>query len=94
MDSVYLGVTVDYQVLFNIAATLTAFLGGWVLNSITTNIRTISADLKALDLAHQKTREEYVPKSEHVAELGKLEHRFDRIDDKLDRIVREISTKT
>lgn len=85
------GVFVDYQVLFNIALTLAAALGGWVLNTITTNIRELTSNLRKLDEEHRKTREEYVTKADHKSDLDGLNRRFDRIDDKLDVLLTEIA---
>lgn len=84
------GVFVDYQVLFNIVLTLAAALGGWVLNSITTNIRELTSNLRQLEQEHRKTREEYVTKVDHKNDLDGLNRRFDRIDDKLDTLLTEI----
>lgn len=80
-------VTMDYQVLFNIALGLAGAFGGWTLNTITSNLRQATSDIRAVEARIQETRETYVSKVDHAAELAKFEHRFDRIDDKLERIL-------
>jgi hypothetical protein len=83
-------VTVDYQLLFNSAVALAAFLGGWILNSITGNVKRLALDVRELDKEHRKTREDYVAKVDYKADLQEISHRFDKIDDKLDLIARSV----
>lgn len=85
------GVTVDYQVLFNIVLGAVAFLGGYVVNNITTSLNKLSTDLKELDSKHQVTRETYVPKVDHIAEMTELKHRFDTLDSKLDGVGQNVA---
>lgn len=77
----------DYQVLFNAVFMVALFLGGWVLNRITSDLREIAQDHRKLDEAHQKTREEYVLKADHKNDLENLGRRFDKVDNKLDQIM-------
>lgn len=73
--------------MFNAAVGIGIFLGGWVLNSITSDLRQIATDYRALDEAHRKTREEYVSKVDHKSDIDSLGRRFDKIDTKLDQIM-------
>ena len=57
MSTGLVGVTMDYQVLFNVVLGLVAFLGGYVVNNITTSLNKLTADLQELDGTHQTTRE-------------------------------------
>lgn len=82
--------SMDYQVLFNVAVMIVGALGGWVLGRITSDIKDISTQLTTLRSEHARTREDYVKRVDHDAVIGQIKsdfgHRFDRIDDKLERI--------
>ena len=67
----------DYQVLFNLAITASAFFGGWTLNRIYTAIDRLDKDVR--DLPHV-----YVSKTDYKAELQKIDASLSRIFDKLD----------
>ena len=72
----------DYQVLFNLAVTLAAFFGGWILNNITKAIERLDMDVR-------KMPHDYVTKEDYrvdIRELKDLTQRiFDRLDGKADR---------
>ncbi len=70
----------DYQVLFNIAVTLAAFLGGWVLNSITKAVERLDMDVRAMPV-------NYVTKEDYRSDIRELKDLLERIDNKLDRKV-------
>jgi hypothetical protein len=72
----------DYQVFFNAALGLAAFLGGWTLNSITKAIERLDTDVRNMPHA-------YVSKDDYKEELrdvkvmlGKI---FERLDNKADK---------
>ena len=72
----------DYQVFFNAALGLAAFLGGWTLNSITKAIERLDNDVR--NMPHS-----YVNKDDYKEELrdvkvmlGKI---FERLDNKADK---------
>lgn len=72
----------DYQVFFNAALGLAAFLGGWTLNSITKAIERLDTDVRNMPHA-------YVSKDDYKEELrdvkvmlGKI---FERLDSKADK---------
>jgi hypothetical protein len=87
------GLSVDYQTLANAAFGAVTFLGGWILNSLTTNVRQLARDLRVLEEKHQETRESFVTKVDHKTDIDSMTHRFDRIDDKLDALARELITR-
>ena len=72
----------DYQVFFNAALGLAAFLGGWTLNGITQAIERLDSDVR--NMPHN-----YVSKDDYRSDikdvkdmLGKI---FDKLDTKLDK---------
>lgn len=72
----------DYQVFFNAALGLAAFLGGWTLNSITKAIERLDTDVRNMPHA-------YVSKDDYKEELrevrimlGKI---FDQLNAKVDK---------
>lgn len=69
--------TMDYQVLFNIALTLASFLAGWVLNNITKAMDRLDKDVRSLP-------EKYVAKDDYQRDLHEIKEILVRIDNKLD----------
>lgn len=67
----------DYQVLFNAAITLAAFLGGWVLNNITKALDRLDTDVRGMPTS-------YVSKIDYRSDLHDIKALLTRIDDKLD----------
>lgn len=67
----------DYQILFNVAFTLSAFLAGWVLNSITATVRRLDEDVRAMPI-------NYVSKIDYRNDLQDIKALLTRIDEKLD----------
>lgn len=67
----------DYQVLFNIVATLAGFLGGWVLNGIRDDMRRLDTDVRAMPTT-------YVSKTDYRSDLGDIKALLVRIEGKLD----------
>lgn len=67
----------DYQVLFNVAFTLAAFLAGWVLNNITKTIQRLDEDVRALPTT-------YVSKGDYNRDIDRVLEKLDLIFDKLD----------
>lgn len=67
----------DYQVLFNIAVTLAAFLGGFLLNRIMQMIDRLDADVRSLPT-------NYVSKDDYRQDIKEMKDIMQRIFDKLD----------
>lgn len=67
----------DYQALFNIAVTVTMFLAGWILNSITTTLRRLDEDIR-------KMPANYVSKTDYRSDIRELKDLTQKIFDKLD----------
>jgi hypothetical protein len=73
---------VDYQVFFNAALGLAAFLGGWTLNSITKAIERLDADVRNMPHAYV-SKDDYKDELRSVKEmLGKI---FDQLNAKADK---------
>jgi predicted RNA-binding protein with EMAP domain len=72
----------DYQVFFNAALGLAAFLGGWTLNSITKAIERLDADVRNMPHAYL-SKDDYRSDLKDVKDmLGKI---FDKLDTKVDK---------
>lgn len=67
----------DYQVFFNAALGLAAFLGGWTLNSITKAIERLDADVR--NMPHS-----YVNKDDYRSDIKEVKDMLGKIFDKLD----------
>ena len=72
----------DYQVFFNAALGLAAFLGGWTLNGITKAIERLDSDGR--DMPHNYvSKDDYRNDIKDVKDmLGKI---FDKLDTKVDK---------
>jgi len=72
----------DAQMVFNAILAISAFLGGWVLNSITKSLDRLDSDVRELPKIYV-TREDY---RRDIAELKDLCRQiFDRLDSKADK---------
>jgi hypothetical protein len=72
----------DYQVFFNSALGLAAFLGGWTLNSITKAIERLDADVRNMPHSYVN-KDDYRGDIKEVKDmLGKI---FDRLETKADK---------
>jgi hypothetical protein len=73
---------VDYQVLFNIAVTVAAFFGGWILSRIYTAIDRLDDDVRDLPKV-------YVSKDDYREDLREIKELlgaiFKRLDHKVDK---------
>ena len=67
----------DYQVLFNVAFTVAAFLAGWVLNNITKTMQRLDNDVRDMPI-------NYVSKTDYRSDIADIKVLLTRIDDKLD----------
>lgn len=80
--------TVDFQVLFNVAVGLAGFLGGWLLKVMWEAIKEMQQSDK--DLADKVNRidvlvaGQYVPRSEYIGFQKDITQALRRIEDKLD----------
>jgi cell fate (sporulation/competence/biofilm development) regulator YmcA (YheA/YmcA/DUF963 family) len=72
----------DYQVLFNLAVTVAAFFGGWILSRIYTAIDRLDKDVR--DLPHV-----YVAKDDYKDDLREVKELlgaiFKRLENKADK---------
>lgn len=71
------GATLDYQILFNGAVTFATFMGGWVLNNITSTLNLLNSDIRQLPT-------NYVSKVDYRADMHDIKELLTRIDGKLD----------
>jgi predicted RNA-binding protein with EMAP domain len=72
----------DYQVFFNAALGLAAFLGGWTLNSITKAIERLDTDVRNMPHAYL-SKDDYRSDLKEIKDmLGKI---FDKLDTKVDK---------
>jgi hypothetical protein len=70
------------QQIFNVAMSLAAFFGGWVLNNITKAIERLDADVRVMPLNYV-SREDYRTDTREIKDmLGKI---FDKLDNKVDK---------
>ena len=71
----------DYQVFFNSALGLAAFLGGWTLNSITKAIERLDNDVRNMPHSYVN-KDDYRNDIKEIKDmLGKI---FDRLETKAD----------
>jgi predicted RNA-binding protein with EMAP domain len=72
----------DYQVFFNAALGLAAFLGGWTLNSITKAIERLDNDVRNMPHSYVN-KDDYRNDIKEIKDmLGKI---FDRLETKADK---------
>lgn len=83
---------VDWQVFFNIAATLVGALGGWILKTLWSATETLRADLNKLNERigagmaelERQIPNVYVRRDDFREAVGRIEAILGRIEDKLD----------
>lgn len=72
----------DYQVLFNISATVAGFFGGWTLNNISRAIENLDKDMRSMP-------QHYLAKDDYRQDLRRIEDMltkiFDRLENKADK---------
>jgi hypothetical protein len=72
----------DYQVFFNAALGLAAFLGGWTFNGITKAIERLDVDVR--NMPH-----DYVSKNDYRTDIREIKEMlgkiFDRLETKADK---------
>lgn len=83
----------DYQVLFNGAVGIAAFLGGWVLNSITKSLDKLGRDMKSLDADVRAMPVNYVSKTDFKDALRDLRDDMHRGFDTLNTTISALFTK-
>ena len=78
----------NFQMFFNIAITLVGFLGGWVLNSLKTNIENLQKADRALTEKVQSVEVlvagHYVRRDDFDKISAEIFRKLDKIYDKLD----------
>lgn len=67
----------DYQILFNVAATVVGVLGGWLLTMVFNAMERLDGDLRSLP-------QRYLAKDDYRNDLKRIEDMLERIFDKLD----------
>lgn len=70
----------DYQIAFNIALTLAAFLGGYTLSNISKAIERLDTDVRSMPI-------KYLSEDDYRDDLKRVEDMLGRIFDKLDEKV-------
>ena len=74
--------TMDFQILFNIAIGLAGAFGGWILSNIYRSIERLDADVRAMPHTYV-TRDDFREDIKEVkAMLAKV---MDKLDDKADK---------
>lgn len=72
----------DYQIAFNIALTLAAFLGGYTLSNISKAIERLDTDVRSMPIKYL-SKDDYRDDLKRIEDmLGKI---FDRLDGKVDK---------
>ena len=72
----------DYQVLFNLAVGVSAFFGGWMLNSITRAIERLDKDVREFQKEYV-TRDDYNRDIDEIKDICK--QIFQKLDNKADK---------
>lgn len=72
----------DYQVLFNLAVGIGAFLGGWMVNRLTQTIDRLDQDIRGLPM-HYVTKDDY--RSDMAEIKSSLKDIFDLLRSKADK---------
>lgn len=67
----------DMQSIFNVALGLIAFLGGWMVNSITRSLDRLDADVRSM-------QREFVTKNDYHRDIDEIKAICKQIFDKLD----------
>lgn len=67
----------DYQIMFNIAVTLIAAMGGWILGRITKALDQLDQDVRSLPM-------NYVSKADYRDDIREIKEGVQRIYEKLD----------
>lgn len=67
----------DYQLLFNIAITVVATMGGWIAGRIMRALDQLDADVRVMP-------EKYVSKADYRSDIHDIKAMLERIFDKLD----------
>ena len=67
----------DSQTFFNVALSLAAFFGGWVLNNITKAIERLDVDVR--QMPHT-----YIAKDDYRRDIDEIKEMLGKIFDKLD----------
>ena len=67
----------DMQILFNIALSVAAFFGGWILNRIYTAIDRLDNDVRDMP-------KNYVSKDDYRADMHDIKEMLNKIWDKID----------
>lgn len=74
----------DWQSAFNVTAGVAGAVGGWLMRIIWESMRDLQRQHDALEA---KLPEIYARRDDVAALAERMDRRFDRLDEKLDRIV-------
>jgi len=74
--------TMDFQILFNIAIGLAGAFGGWILNNIYRSIERLDQDVRAIPHTYV-TRDDFREDIKEVKSM--LSKVMDKLDDKADK---------
>ena len=93
----------DYQIIFNIALGIVGTIGGWFFKAVYDQMRSLERELSEIEDKHEDDHREVVQKINDLAlslpekyvnkgefdNLAKvMHHRFDKIEEKLDRLIK------
>lgn len=67
----------DKQSLFNLALSMAAFLGGWILNNISRSIERLDLDMRTVSST-------YVTKNDYHRDIDEIKTMLNKIFEKLD----------
>ena len=91
----------DYQILFNIALGCLSVVAGWFFKVLYDQLRSVETEVNDLEDAHEEDHrhmvdklnnlalslpEKYVSKSDFDNLVKVVHHRFDRLEEKLDKL--------
>jgi hypothetical protein len=81
---------IEAQWVINVLIGVIATIGGWLYKQHTTKLRDLECEnedlLERINLIAISLPEKYATKNDLSQVIQKLEHRFDRLDEKIDRL--------
>ena len=81
---------IEAQWVVNVLIGIIATIGGWLYKQLTTKLRDLECEnedlLERINRIAISLPEKYATKNDLAQVIQKLEHRFDRLDEKIDRL--------
>ena len=72
----------DFQAAFNVAMSLAAFMGGYILNRITTSLDKLDDDVRSMPTKYV-AKDDYRRDIDHLTDI--CQQIFDKLDGKVDK---------